>query len=313
MADCHKLFQQFNGKISIGDKKKKMKTSKNALRDRIREWFRENQPEYEPKFYIQGSHKMNTGIRTKEDICDLDDGVYFFRKPDVTGTTLQSWVKQAVDGYTDTPAGHRKKCVRSIFAGDYEIDNPVYYKDGDGPIMLAVKNADFENSDPKAMVDWFNGFKDKNGQMIRTVMALKAWGDNLNFKMPSGLAMTILACNARSIVPHNDRDDIFLKDILKRIKSNLDIWFQCIVPVEPNDNLFADYDQEKKDKILQAFADFINDGESALREENELKASKLWAKHLGDRFPLGEDQKQEQSDLSRAVAFGATGSKPWAR
>ena len=31
---------------------------------------------------------MKTGIRTKDDICDLDDGVYFMREPDVSAATL---------------------------------------------------------------------------------------------------------------------------------------------------------------------------------------------------------------------------------
>ena len=99
MANSHSLFQQFNSNISIGSsKKEKMKNSKDKLRERIRKYFKNNHPEYEPKFYIQGSYKMKTAIRTKDDICDLDDGVYFFREPNGTSTTLQAWVKNAVDG-----------------------------------------------------------------------------------------------------------------------------------------------------------------------------------------------------------------------
>ena len=76
MANCNNLFKKFNGSISIdADKNSKMTNSKTKLRDRIRKWFKDNHPDYEPKFYIQGSYKMKTGIRTKDDICDLDDGV----------------------------------------------------------------------------------------------------------------------------------------------------------------------------------------------------------------------------------------------
>lgn len=71
---------------------------------------------------------MKNGIRTSEDICDLDDGIYFFRMLDVTASTLKEWVQQAVDGYTNTDAENRKKCVRSIFANDYEIDHPYIVK-----------------------------------------------------------------------------------------------------------------------------------------------------------------------------------------
>ena len=72
--------------------------SKNGLRERIRNDFKKNHPGYVPKFYVQGSDKMKTPIRTKDDICDLDDGVYFMREPDVTATTLQEWVWDAANG-----------------------------------------------------------------------------------------------------------------------------------------------------------------------------------------------------------------------
>src|SRR5690606_10317106 len=115
MSDCHSLFLDYHDEIKIGrTKKDRMVSSKESLRKRIRKWFKDNQPDYEPKFFIQGSHKMKTGVRTKEDICDLDDGIYFFREPDVTATTLQGWVWNAVNGYTDTAPEHRKKCIRSI-------------------------------------------------------------------------------------------------------------------------------------------------------------------------------------------------------
>lgn len=253
MANCHDLFQHFDNEISLtSGKKDKMKTSKEKLRERIRKYFQEHHPEYEPKFYIQGSSKMKTGIRTKEDICDLDDGVYFFRQPDVTATTLQSWVWDAVDGYTATAPEHRKKCIRNIFAGDYEIDMPIYYKLEDKEYQLAIKNNGWEDSDPKAMVNWFNGKKDKNCQLMRLIKVLKAWGDHKRHRMPSGLAITILAANAKGKIPLSvERDDASLRDLLKEIKAALDLKFECVVPVTPKDDLFADYDETRKTIFLR--------------------------------------------------------------
>ncbi|WP_341835016.1 cyclic GMP-AMP synthase DncV-like nucleotidyltransferase [Chitinophaga pollutisoli] len=316
MANCDHLFSKYNDEIRIGSKKNgRMMDSKNALRKRIRKWFKDNHPEYEPKFFIQGSYKMKTGIRTKDDICDLDDGVYFFRKPDVTGTTLQGWIWDAVNGYTDTDPEHRKKCIRSIFAGDYEIDHPVYYKIDGAPYRIAVKDAEFEDSDPKEMVDWFNKKKDKEGRLIAQVMNLKGWCDHKRNKMPSGLAMTILASNAKSKIVLNERADITLRDILKEIKKALDNKFECIVPAVPGDDLFASYDQTRKNNFMDALSDFISDADKALQEDNELTASKLWRKHLGDRFPLGEDKQQNQSQtrVNSAIITGAATSNPWGK
>jgi hypothetical protein len=316
MANCEHLFSIYNDQIRIGSKKnRRMMDSKNALRKRIRKWFDENQPEYEPKFFIQGSYKMKTGIRTKDDVCDLDDGVYFFRQPDVTSTTLQGWIWEAVKDYTETEPEHRKKCIRSVFAGDYEIDHPVYYKIDGLPYRIAVKDAAFENSDPKEVVDWFNRKKDKEGRLIAQVMNLKGWCDHKRNKMPSGLAMTILASNAKSKIVLNERADITLRDILKEIKKALDNKFECVVPAVPGDDLFVSYDPTRKKNFLDALGEFISDADKALHEENELSASKLWRKHLGDRFPLGEDKKQGQSQsrVNSAIVLGAATSNPWGK
>nr|WP_307141521.1 nucleotidyltransferase [Siphonobacter sp. SORGH_AS_1065] len=253
---------------------------------------------------------MKTDIRTKDDICDLDDGVYFFREPDVTSTTLQEWVWDAVDGYTSTTPEHRKKCIRSIFEKDYEIDHPVYYKVEGREYRLAVKNSGWRDDDPKAMVDWFSGKKDKEGRLVRLVKYEKAWCDNIRSYMPSGLAMTILISNALDNITLNERDDISLRDVLNEIKKTLDNKFECIVPVTPKDDLFAHFDETRKEKFLTALTNFLDDANKAIREENQLKSSKLWKKHLGDRFPDGED-KEEKSKLRSSIVVGAYTSNPW--
>ena len=313
MANCHSLFQTFHKEISIPTAKRdSMIISRDKLRERIRKHFQKNHPGYYPKFYIQGSLKMKTGIRTKDDICDLDDGVYFFREPDVSATTLQIWVKEAVDGYAGTPPQHRKKCVRSIFAKDYDIDMPVYYKVENKEYQLTVKNNGFEDSDPKAMVKWFIDRKDAGGQLVRIVKCLKAWCDYLRNKMPSGLAMTILATNAKEKFIYNERDDITLRDTLKEIKKALELGFECIVPVVPRDDLFAEYDDTRRGNFLKALDEFITDAEEALREPNQLKASKLWKNHLGSRFPEGVDKEKDQK-LHVGIITGASRANPWGR
>lgn len=286
-----------------------MKNSKEGLRKRITAWFKENHPDYVPYFYIQGSYKMKNGIRTAEDICDLDDGIYFFREPDVSASTLKEWVRQAVDGYTATAPENRKKCVRSIFANDYEIDHPVYYKIDGQEYKIAVKGVGFENSDPKAVVDWFVSKKDKEGRLVRTIQYLKGWADKQSFKMPSGLALTILATNAKEKIVLNERDDITTRDILKDIKKALDNKFECIVPALPNDDLLENY--SSKEKFLETLEKFITDADSAIRETNQKESSKLWRKHLGDRFPLGEDKEENNSRSSAAAAAGAATSYPF--
>lgn len=105
MANCNKLFLDFNKDLRPSSTKiDRMKTSREHLRDKIRDHFKENHPEYSPHFWIQGSanKKVKTQILYKDDTCDIDDGVYFFREPDVEAKTLQGWIKDAVDGVTST-------------------------------------------------------------------------------------------------------------------------------------------------------------------------------------------------------------------
>lgn len=312
MANCQSLFQTYNNNISLTQSKKdKMKNSKNGLRNRIREYFKENHPTYKPKFYIQGSGKMKTSIRTKDDICDLDDGVYFFRTPDVSATKLQEWVYEAVNGYTSTTPEHRKKCIRNVFSGDYEVDMPVYYKIDDKVYQLAVKNIGWEDSDSKAVVDWFIGKKDADGILVRMVKYHKGWCDNIRNRMPNGLAMTILASNVKHKIAYNkERDDISLRDTLREIKKNLDLKFECILPVTPNDDLFENYDEQRKEVFMNALNNFVKDADAAILESNQLKASQLWQKHLGDRFPNGENKSESTSTFGGLYAMANT-SRPF--
>lgn len=152
------------------------------------------------------------------------------------------------------------------------------------------------------MVNWFVNKKDAKGRLVRAVKYLKDWADKQSFKMTSGLALTILASNAKELIVLNERDDITLRDILKEIQKELNKSFKCIVPSIPNDDLLGNY--VNKDKFLNALDKFIEDAESSIRNTNQKEASRLWRKHLGNRFPLGEDKEENTSYGTAAAAIG---------
>ncbi len=291
MANCHQLFLDYNKELNLTKAKRdKLIKSKKALREKIQAHFKEEHPEYTPLFFIQGSYKMKNLIRTKDDECDVDDGIYFKREPDVTGTTLQNWVYDAVEGHTAGGQQHRKKCIRVIYAGDYHIDLPVYYQleddeGNDKHPQLAIKKEGWQECDPKEFVDWFK--EHKTDQIVRISKYLKGWGDHKRNHMPSGVAMTVLA---EKNIKSNDRDDIAPRDSLKAIKKKLskDNGWKCIMPTTPKDDLFTDYDDTFKTNFFKAIDSFIEDAKLAIDEDCLEKASKMWKKHLGDRFPIGE-------------------------
>jgi hypothetical protein len=309
MANCDNLFRKFNSELQVPKSKRESITiSKNAQRENIKKFFRENHSKYIPAFFIQGSSKMKNRIRTKDDTCDLDDGIYFKDNPDnVTGTTLQEWVKDAVNGTTDATPIHKKKCITVDYKAGYNIDYPVYIfnKDTDAHPKLAVKDKDFKTDDPKQFIDEFNRVKDEDGQLIRITRYLKAWCDFKGKPMPNGLSMTVLTMNH---LQKNDRDDVSMKFTLISIEDELKKQFKCVMPTTPYDNLFGDYNETFMDNL----ASFIADSKTAVDEEkNQLKASRLWQNHLGKMyFPDGKDEEEKVSSAVYLTGIIGT-SKPY--
>ena|SRR5690554_929001 len=310
MSNCNNLFHDFNQNLNITKtKKENLMISKNNIRKTIKEWFKEHHPDYVPKFFIQGSRKLGTLIRTKDDTCDLDDGVYFEREIGVTGTTLQNWVYDAVNDVTHANTIHKSKCIRIIYAGDYHIDIPVYYfPKGEAHPLLAIKDSELELSDPKEFIEWYNTIK--CDQLTRIIKYLKSWGDNLRDKMPNGLAFTVLA--SRNLV-EDDRDDVSFYKTLKAIRADLKSNFICVMPTTPEDDLFSKYEKNRIDSFFEKLDALIEDGKTAIYDEdNQLKSSKKWKKHLGDRFPDGLDESTEEKEealleAARTILAGKVG------
>lgn len=110
----------------------------------------------------------------------------------------------------------------------------------------------------------------------------------------------------------DNRDDVALKFTLVEIEKTLKKKFECIVPATPNDDIFADYDETRKNNFLDNLSSFITDAKKAVDEEtNQLKASRLWQKHLGNTyFPDGEDKDAENVNAKSVAAVAGT-SKPY--
>jgi len=210
MSNCNNLFQQFNQAISPGSARiDKLTASREALKNKIIQSFKEKPGYKVPDFYIQGSYKMDTMIVKKDGTYDVDLGIYFKEKPMVTCTTVMTHVIDAVRNHTTGGAQHRERCIRVIYAGEYNIDLPVYFQ---GPYeskaKMAIKNGDWRTDDPEEFVLWFNKRKDTKGQLLRIVKYLKRWASERGFKMPSGVALTVWA--AEKFYASDGRDDFAL-------------------------------------------------------------------------------------------------------
>jgi hypothetical protein len=313
MADCNNLFLDYNKVITpTSAQRQKMKTSRQALEPKISDKLCDKL-DMRPSFYTQGSDapKMKTNIIKEDGTFDSDRGVYLPHKPDVSGETVQGYIYDAVKDHTRDGAQHRKKCIRSLFQCEYNIDFPAYYEvEGEDYAYMAVKGKEWIKDDPWHMITWLEKYKDGDGQYIRMIKYLKGWASKRksNGKMPSGIALAVWT--ARHFYKQADRDDQCLLNLLKAIKDSTAYTVTCYAPVEPFDNLTAKLTQTQKDNFRTELCLFCEAAQKAIDEKDQLKASKIWRKYLGERFPEGvseEDEKRADMLLASAgiVASGA--------
>lgn len=323
MAALHNEFTKYNKAIKLTDsRKEKLKASRNDIKKKIRNWFKDNKPdELQPKFHSQGSFEMNTGVNpipeTDENDktllkYDLDFGVYFIEKEDENNKqsveTWHDWVYNAVEDHTDKEPIKKATCIRVLFSDGHHIDLPIYYKLND-VIELAHKLKGWTDSDPKEFYQWFNNLK--NAQLERIVRYLKGWKNyrelkNTNLKLPSGFELTILAANNYI---EDDNDDKAFRETVRKIDAELNKTngFKCLRPTTPKDeDVFANYSLTRKDSFLSTLRNLLNDLDRAKDEKNFKKASEILRNNqFGDRFPLGEDKDEEEKSNNLGKSLGA--------
>lgn len=330
MAVLHKEFVEFDKKIRLTEAKKTdLKNSREGLRKQIKSWFSQNKSdEIQPKFHTQGSQQMNTGnnpiafFENGEKLYpyDLDDGIYFIEKEGENNRrTIEEWhqwVYTAVEGYTAKNPEKKNACIRVVFSDGHHIDLPIYYKEGD-EIELAHKADGWLETDPKAFYEWFN--KKKNTAIERITRIIKAWknyqeNEDDDLKLPSGFELSILV--VENYVEDDSLDDSFrltMTAILEKLEKPMG--FKCLRPTTPvGEDLFKDYDLERRSKFLEKLRHLIEDAEKAKEESNFKRATEILRdKQFGDRFPYGEDrdEKEKSKRLENCLIGAVVNPKPY--
>ena len=326
MADLHKEFGTFHDRIALTSAKKAtLRTARDAIRERIRKYFRETLKLMIPKFRGQGSYAMGTTVNPIGGEYDIDDGVYLQHLDNQNDSdwpaaaTVHQWLVKATDGHTSEKPIDKRTCVRVRYAGQYHVDLPSY-GELNGQYLLAVKDeAKWRQSDPLALTDWFvEQVKLQGEQLRRVVRYLKAWADfqsNRRGKMPSGLILTVLA--SQNFKSH-ERDDVALADTIQAISNVVSTVFCVFNPVNSSEELTARLTDVQKTRFQEAIKEAAEDANDAVSMEDSQAASKQWRKQLGDRFPLvakGDDKvlsKQTAASLA-AVHARKNPPKPWGR
>lgn len=303
MAECNDLFLKFNDEIKLTSTKKGvLRTSRNAVRKDIKDYFEKTLLVTKPKFWGQGSYMMNTIIKPIEGEYDIDDGIYLEHLVDreeedwPATSTVHNWIVKAVKDRTSTPPQDKNTCVRVIYKDDYHIDIPIYIKgrEAEHP-KLAHKSKGWVDSDPKELTNWFRDeVKEKSDQLKRIVRYFKAWKDYKanGDTFPSGMIFTILAAN-NYIEGYEEDDDSAFVAIAKEIYDSLDDNFSLKRPVFPNEELLGDWSETAQNNFLSKLSSLIQNGQKALEKEDKEEASKIWIKVFGERFPKYTSLKEE--------------------
>ena len=117
MANLHQAFLDFNDSIQLdSNHKDSLRSSRNAVRDRIRRFFNEKGFSLQPRFHGQGSFMMNTIIEPLSKEFDIDDGVYFIsdNDPEYSVQTFHNWIAAAPGFRKDvTPLIHPSGGLRT--------------------------------------------------------------------------------------------------------------------------------------------------------------------------------------------------------
>ena len=324
MADLSSEFNTFHDRITLtSGKKDSLRKARNALRDKIRRYFRGTLKLNIPKFQGQGSYALGTTVNPLTGEFDIDDGVYLqhldtsdnsqWPAPD----TVHRWLVQATDGHTGEKPMDKRTCVRVRYAGQYHVDLPAY-GELNGDYLLAGKgDKGWHRSDPLALTDWFKGCVKNHGEQLRKMVRyLKAWADFQSGRlgtMPSGLILTVLASNHYCA---DLRDDIAFANTLGAISNAAGSALYVYNPVDAGEELTARLTEAQKTRFQEAISDAADDAAEAINIDDRHVAAKTWRKQFGDRFPAVEKEKDTNQDKEAAAKLATVyearnPSKPW--
>lgn len=311
MADCHDLFLEYLEIIRLGPtNRKSLRTSRNANRKRIKEYFQEELGREAPLFYGQGSYPMHTIITPEDEDYDLDDGVYLQglgTDPDKwpVASTVHRWIVDATSGYTSEPPQDKNRCVRVRYASNYHIDLPIYAMDALGKPLIFDKSADRPyESDPRAFTTWFQDNINRRGTQLRNITRyLKSWRDHHRSggaAAASGLGYTILAVN--NYVP-DEGDDIAFAETVKAIYNHMKYNGTIRKPTFPFEDLTSWWDETKRANFLSKLESLRDRCVDAIEEEDKAVAAKIWQRRVfGYRFPDYEPEDGDDGSTKRNAA-----------
>lgn len=300
--NLHSEFQSFNEAIKLTQSRKdKILNSRNAVREKIRNYFTNELQINQPQFMRQGSFAINTALNPlTDDEVDIDDGLYLKH---IDENREETWptpkeahqlVIDALCNHTQDGCEDKTSCVRVVYRNFYHVDIPVYIMQGNHAKLANIKTNKWETSDSKDFSDWFYSNR-KSEQTNRIIRYLKAWRDYNNIDF-SSIELTILVTENHI---ENDDDGISLKSTVDNIYSHLNIFRRIDKPVAPYENLL---DKKNIDSLIRSIKQLKDDLNTAYNSSSKNRATTILREQFGDRFPIAGDSNTQEYKWS---------PKPW--
>ncbi|MCB0497229.1 MAG: hypothetical protein KDC79_13905 [Cyclobacteriaceae bacterium] len=289
-SNSDELLKRFNKLIDIHpDKIASLKKAHETIRSKLKNYFYQNTTLPIPDFYIQGSYKMKTVVENRNIKSDVDLAVIFSEYPGVKLETLQNHIKSALWNHTTQGVIIKNPCVRLTYVRDFHIDLPIYFKGKNGKLYFGSRGNDWQPSDPKAFVEWFQKNTAGKPQIVRIIRYLKAWADHTKtkrgIKFPSGLALSLWAIK---YYQSSTRDDVALfntcSGILYYLDKNFKYQWQAKMPVAPLDNVLSKLSDSQKSAFYEELKEMVSLMTEAVSAKSLSKARPKWNRIFGDRF-----------------------------
>lgn len=294
MANLCEEFDIFHNRIALSDTTKTvLGFIQDEIRDRIRNFFRSSLDAQVPKFRSQGAISIDTSINPLSGEHHIEDGVYLqhLDKQDSSNwpsaETVRQRVAEAVKDLQPLAQVVGPSCVRVQKPGQYCVDLHCY-ADLNGSCMQAVGgDAGWTACNPLSIAGWFGSYINLHGEQLRRIVRyLMAWADyqsGQRGKMPDDLVLTVLA--TYNFNP-DSRDDLALAKTLEAIASYVRATVFVLNPVNIAEELSARLTGAQKMRFREAVDNAASLANAAVLFEDAHRASKLWRKQFGSRFPL---------------------------
>lgn len=326
MVSIQSEFIQFHDKIKLSDENEELREKRDILLDILKDKISNEAASY--THFVQGSYAMGTGIKPTDGDYDIDVGLEFDIDKDEypDPITIKKWVKDALDGHTQS-VKIRRSCVTVTYQKD---DEPIYHVDfacyaaynkdqklyiSKGKEHSEKENRFWELSDPKGLINLIkNRYSDEEeqAQFKRVIRYMKKWKsekfETTGSAAPTGIALTVLAYDLFSPQYINDiikgtkvyDDFTALKNLVQSIlnqftlnydeNGNVHFTISQNLPVEPYNNLFSKMTEIQQDDFHSKLTTMKSKLTEVENTDKKSEACKVLAQIFGNDFPIKADR-----------------------